>query len=44
MREIKMLRGGKVLKIHRDDIFGNRYTEWCEIQHIHPLNKEYTEF
>ena len=43
-REAKLLRGGKVLKIHRDNLFGESYTEWCEVNQIHPLNKEYTEF
>lgn len=31
IRELKMLRGGKVLKVSRESLVGDRYVEWFEV-------------
>lgn len=44
VRQLKMLRGGKVLKVVREDIFGDTFTEWCEVQYVKPIAENFLEF
>lgn len=44
VRELKMLRGGKVLKVVRDNLMGDTFVEWCEIQYLKLIKNDLQEF
>ena len=43
VREIKLLRGGKVLKIVRENLSADSYVEWCEIQYLRLITEDLME-
>jgi hypothetical protein len=44
IRRMWLLRGGKFLKLERNSLAGDAFTNWIEIRHVQPLSKDFREF
>ena len=44
IRKMSLLRGGRFLKLERESMAGDTFTNWVEIRHAHPLSEDFKEF
>ncbi len=42
--KLSLLRGGKVLKVERQSLAGDRYCDWVETMYSHPLTQDLINF
>lgn len=42
--KLSLLRGGKILKIERDTLMGDNFTDWAEIKDVQIITEDFQEF
>lgn len=44
IRKMSLLRGGRFLKLERQSLAGDTFTNWIEIKHANPLTEDFKDF